>query len=80
MYNLPQTEIRAPTPPRFGRDNLHIDDIEGARSKKLFKGSNEPREVNKLDDIQGTRSTIRHKGRDRSNSFTQMCYRDVTVD
>jgi len=36
---------------------MNIDDIEGARSRKAFKGTDgKPREVNKIDDIAGTRS------------------------
>lgn len=36
------------------------------------------RDVMKIDDIEGTKSTIRHKGRDRSNGFSNFDYNDVT--
>jgi hypothetical protein len=34
-YNLPQVEMRTLTPPRFVRDHMEIDDIEGCRPKKV---------------------------------------------
>lgn len=33
-YKLPEVEIRAPTPPKFIRDNIHNDDIEGSKPKQ----------------------------------------------
>jgi hypothetical protein len=56
-YNLAQVEQRPVTPTKFRRDGMAIDDIQGTRAQKTWKGSAEkPREVNQIDDIAGTRS------------------------
>jgi hypothetical protein len=33
-YQLSKVEIRPPTPPKFIRDNIHHDDIDGSKPKK----------------------------------------------
>ena len=78
VYKLSAVEIRPPTPTSLRRDPLHIDDIEGTRSRRTWKGGEQPRSVNQLDDIAGTRSIIRHVPRKRDFSFTQNDYNDVT--
>ena len=45
-YNISTVEVRNPTPPRFTRDQMGIDDIDGTRSKRTWKGGDQPREVN----------------------------------
>jgi len=57
---------------------MAIDDIEGTRSRAIFKGGDKPRAVNQLDDINGTRSIIRHKPRPGDQSYSNMDYKDVT--
>ena len=45
-YKLSHVELRPPTPTDFRRDPLSIDDIEGTRSRRTWKGGEEPRAVN----------------------------------
>jgi hypothetical protein len=78
VYKLSHVELRPPTPTALRRDPLHIDDIEGTRSRRTWKGGEQPRSVNQIDDIDGTRSIIRHVQRKRDHSFTQNDYSDVT--
>ena len=56
---------------------MAIDDIEGTRSKAIWKGGANPREVNKNDDIDGSRSHMRHKAR-TDQSYSNINYNDVT--
>ena len=56
-YRLSEVDVKPPTPTKFKRDPLQIDDIEGTRSRRTWKGGEVPRGVNQLDDILGTRST-----------------------
>ena len=63
MYNLAKVEFRAPTPPKFRRDSMAIDDIEGTRSRPIFKGGANARTVNKNDDIDGSSPMMRHRAR-----------------
>lgn len=74
-YNLPKTELVPVDPPKFIRDNITNDDIEGAKPKKpkYF----ETRDTMKLDDIEGTRPKPPPK---RSTSYSSFDYADVTKD
>jgi len=66
------------TPPKFGRDAMNIDDIEGSRSIVRWNNSTaKAREVNKTDDILGTKSIERHRMR-KDQNYSNMDYRDVT--
>ena len=56
VYKLSEVEVRPPTPVQFRRDPLHIDDIEGTRSRKTWKGGEVARAVNQVSDIDGTKS------------------------
>ena len=49
VYKLPSFTYVAPPVPRFIRDGMTIDDIEGTRP--LQKKELAPRETNKIDDI-----------------------------
>ncbi|KAL4464775.1 hypothetical protein ABPG74_011336 [Tetrahymena malaccensis] len=41
QYQLPKAEVRVSTPPKFIRDNINIDDIEGTKpNPKFFKTRN----------------------------------------
>ena len=62
-YKMAQVEKREITPPRFVRDHMEIDDIEGARPKKSKLVDIKTREVNKIDDIEGAKAEARHKAR-----------------
>ena len=35
VYKLPKVEYRPPTPPKFIRDQITNDDIDGAKPKKI---------------------------------------------
>ena len=72
-YELPKTEVVPPEEPKFIRDNIANDDIDGAKPKKdrYFK----TRETMKIDDINGTKSKPAPK---RSTSFSSLDYSDVT--
>ena len=50
-YNVSQVEKRPITPPRYIRDSISIDDIDGAKPKKV--PVYEVRNVIQVDDIQG---------------------------
>ncbi|CDW78556.1 UNKNOWN [Stylonychia lemnae] len=77
-YKVPEVEQRPFTPPRYVRDHMEIDDIEGARPKKVKQNDIKTREIMKLDDIEGTKATIRHQARQRSNGFDAYDYSDIT--
>jgi hypothetical protein len=74
-YQLPKAEIIPVDPPKFIRDNINNDDIDGAKPKKpkYFK----TRDTMKIDDIDGTRSKPAPK---RSSSYSNLDYSDVTKD
>ena len=73
QYELPKTEMVPPDEPKFIRDNIANDDIDGAkpRKAKYFK----TRETMKVDDIAGTKPKPAPK---RSTSFNSFDYSDVT--
>jgi uncharacterized protein YxjI len=56
-------EQRPFTPPRFMRDQMEIDDIDGARPKKVKQNDIKTRESLKISDIEGTKALIRHAPR-----------------
>ena len=56
-------EQRPFTPPRFMRDQMEIDDIDGARPKKVKQTDIKTRESLKISDIEGTKALIRHAPR-----------------
>lgn len=56
-YKLPTYTVRPITPPRFMRDAMSNDDIEG--SKPRHKTRAEPRDPLKVDDIAGTTTSWR---------------------
>lgn len=55
-YKIPEVEKRPITPPRFVRDHMEIDDIDGARPKKVKQNDIKTRETMKIDDIEGTKA------------------------
>ncbi|CAI2378247.1 unnamed protein product [Moneuplotes crassus] len=56
------------------RDPLKIDDIEGVRSKRLYRG--EPKDIFKVDNIEGA---YPHKVRRSPRSYAFDDYKDVTT-
>jgi hypothetical protein len=61
--------------PKFIRDNMEIDDIEGSRSRRLYRGS--PRNLFRTDDIEGAHSRKLKRG---PRSFAFDDYKDVTSE
>jgi hypothetical protein len=74
-YQLPQVEIRPVTPPRFIRDNLTNEDIEGAKPKQP-KYYQTRENILRIDDIEGWQPRDRTFKRDAK--FDAINYRDVT--
>lgn len=73
-YQLPQVEMRPITPPKFIRDQISHDDIEGSRPKK--QAYYETRSIMEISDIDGS------KPRNLTNTwkadYSNMHYWDVT--
>lgn len=59
--------------PKFVRDAMEIDDIEGVRSRRLFRGPT--KDVFKVDQIEGAHP---HKARRSPRSYAFDDYKDVT--
>jgi len=70
--------MRAITPPKFIRDQMNIQDIEGAKPKRDWHNDAKTKETNKIDDIDGTRARIRHQPRKNSAGYTSYDYSDIT--
>lgn len=70
--------MRPITPPKFIRDQMHIDDIPGARPKHDWHNNAKTKEINKIDDIEGTRAKPRHVARKNSAGYTSYDYSDIT--
>eukprot|EP00357_Protocruzia_adherens_P026984 CAMPEP_0115018228 /NCGR_PEP_ID=MMETSP0216-20121206/28657_1 /TAXON_ID=223996 /ORGANISM="Protocruzia adherens, Strain Boccale" /LENGTH=642 /DNA_ID=CAMNT_0002389335 /DNA_START=30 /DNA_END=1958 /DNA_ORIENTATION=- len=52
-YKLPSVEFRELTPPKFIRDNMDYQDVEGSKPSKYFKW--QPRKTNDISDIDGAK-------------------------
>ncbi|OMJ92055.1 hypothetical protein SteCoe_5260 [Stentor coeruleus] len=59
VYKLPSYETRAVTPPKFIRDTLMNDDIEGSKPKKVDKW--QTRDQISIKDIDGARAKLQHQ-------------------
>jgi len=77
-YNVPQVEVRPITPPKFVKDSMELNDIDGARPRKHNYIVFETRQANKIDDIEGTKAKMRHSPRQRSPGFDSYDYSDIT--
>lgn len=53
-YKLPQVEVRVSTPPKFIRDNISINDIDGAKPNPYTKYNIQSR-TNNVEDIDGAK-------------------------
>lgn len=78
QYNLSKVEQRPITPPKFIRDHMDVNDIEGARPTKVKVIEKAMRETMKIDDIGGTTSKVLHKPRARSPGYNNYDYSDIT--
>lgn len=54
QYKLSEVEYRPPTPPKFIRDQIVIDDIAGAKAK--VNPHYDTRDILKVEDIQGAKA------------------------
>lgn len=54
QYKLSEVEYRPPTPPKFIRDQIVIDDIEGAKAR--VKPHYDTRDILKVEDIEGAKA------------------------
>lgn len=73
-YKLASFEYVPPPPPKFLRDNMQIDDVEGARPKKEKEWTT--RDVMKIDDIEGTKA-IQRGVLSRTTHYDSFLYKDV---
>jgi hypothetical protein len=64
-----------PDPPKFIRDGMSIEDLEGARPK--FKRVLKTRESNRISDIEGASPKVR-RNRELFAGYHSMNYDDVT--
>lgn len=80
-YTLQKVEFVAPEPTRFIRDQLSIDDIEGAKPAKKKQLDIKTRDILNINDIEGTKPQIGNVKMQRNKtSYDNMNYRDVTHD
>lgn len=75
VYKLAHVEYVPPEPLKFIRDNLRVDDVDGARPK--FVRELKTRESNKVNDIEGASPKIR-KTRKMFGAYNNLNYADVT--
>lgn len=74
QYSLPKVEMRPITPPKFIRDNIGHDDIEGSKPKK--QSYYKTRDIMQVEDIHGSKP--RNLTKNRGTSLSNIDYRDVT--
>ena len=74
-YNLAQVELRPITPPKYIRDNINNDDIEGSKPKKA-KHFETRHNILEVGDIEGSKP--RNRTYHRTSQFDAINYRDVT--
>lgn len=72
-YSLPKVELVEVDPPKFIRDHISNEDIEGAQPKKPKYFAT--REIMRVGDIEGTKSKPYPK---RSTKYSSLDYSDVT--
>jgi len=70
--------VRPATPPRFVRDTMEINDIEGVRPKKNKQVEYKTRETMNIDDIEGAKAHIRHSPRRQVPGYDAYDYNDIT--
>ena len=81
-YKLQTVQYITPEPTRFMRDQMHIDDIDGARPVKKKQIDIATRDLMNCRDIPGTTALPRHHVRgdaaQKVYNYNPMDYRDVT--
>ena len=77
-YKLQSVDKRVPTPPKYIRDHMYINDIEGCRPKKEKVLEIKTRESMKVNDIEGAQARIRHKERPKQQNYDSYDYSDIT--
>eukprot|EP01016_Furgasonia_blochmanni_P037828 TRINITY_DN4499_c0_g2_i1.p1 TRINITY_DN4499_c0_g2~~TRINITY_DN4499_c0_g2_i1.p1 ORF type:complete len:494 (+),score=50.35 TRINITY_DN4499_c0_g2_i1:144-1625(+) len=65
-YVLPYAEVRVPTPPKFVRDSIDIQDIDGARPNPYMRYKVN-RQTMRVDDIEGAKPKPPFYPKDRKN-------------
>jgi hypothetical protein len=73
VYKLSEVEYRPPTPPKFIRDQINNDDIDGAKPKKTKYY--ETRDILNVNDIDGTKSKKIYV---RGTEYDSFNYSDIT--
>ncbi|CDW75394.1 UNKNOWN [Stylonychia lemnae] len=75
QYKLPEVEYRPPTPPKFIRDQITNEDIDGAHPKKAKYY--ETRNIMDVKDIDGAKAKQVYV---RSTQYDSFSYADITKD
>jgi len=57
LYRIPKVEARLSTPPKFIRDNINIDDIEGTKPMPNFVKLR--KNIHVFDEIEGSKPKAR---------------------
>ena len=73
VYKLPEVEYRPPTPPKFIRDQINNDDIDGAHPKKAKYY--ETRNIMEVKDIDGAKAKPNYI---RTTQYDSFNYADIT--
>ena len=73
VYRLSEVEYRPPTPPKFIRDQITNEDIDGAKPKKTKYY--ETRNIMNVNDIEGTKGKKTYV---RQTSYDSFNYNDIT--
>lgn len=73
IYKLPYVEYLPQDPPKFIKDNLELNDIDGARPRK--QKYYETREALKVSDIDGAKAKKTYV---RSTPYDSLSYADIT--
>jgi hypothetical protein len=77
QYDLPSKPPEPAEVPRFIRDSMYNDDVEGAHPAS-YKSDRPPRDIMRIDDIPGTRPV--RQIRELSRHFDSMNVRDINTD
>ncbi len=73
VYKLPEVEYLPPEPPKFIRDNISNEDIDGAKPKKARYF--ETRDIMQINDIDGTKGKKTYV---RATPYDNFNYADIT--
>jgi hypothetical protein len=76
VYKLPSFTFVPPDPPKFIRDSMAVDDIEG--SKPIVKKEFAPRDTPNCADITGASPKKSYVRKSKKNTYDNISYNDVT--